>query len=636
MPFATLRMIRPLVLLLQAMAVLHPFVSSSQADTSLLLNEIEITAQRIVLTDIGKHTDILDSQTLAMGQYNNLSAQIAMKTPLFVRSYGNGTLATLGIRGGSAAHTQLLWNGIPLRNPMIGLVDLALIPSAFIDEAQIHYGGHGAAFGSGAVGGLISLSNEVISPVNSLSLRYALGSWDTRVAELTTNYGGNKLRLSTRLFSHYAENNYRYRLNENLPEKNQVHHQLEHYGILQEIAWPVNDHQQLSARLWYDVADREIPPTSTQTTSKSSQQDENLRMTLQWNNYGEKFNWQIKTAFLDESIDYQDSLIELYTHNQFKTWIAEAESSLVISPSVNLTGGLYAEDVQANAANYDQGTSRNQYAAFASLRYIMRGWLWRFQMREEVTDGNWSPFLVDLSAEWSVLKQMKVKSSLSRNYRTPTLNDLFWRPGGNPDLKPEQGWTFETGLHYANPGKKPFITSSLTGYTRTIDQWIMWMPPVKDVRNYWSPINISEVHSSGLEARGDIKLLERTWSFSANAGLDLTWSTFGNALPEFMIKEGDQLFYVPVENVLAGIRVAHPHWNGYYLHHWYGSSSGINESVDAGNIGAAGASYIFDGAQITGTLYLQADNIWNVPYRIIERRPMPGRSFTFGIKFTFF
>lgn len=608
----------------------------AQGDSIRVLDEIEITAQRIVLTDIGKHTDVLDSQTLALGRYNNLSAQIAMKTPLFVRSYGNGTLATLGIRGGSAAHTQLLWNGIPLRNPMIGLVDLALIPTAFVDEAQIHYGGHGAAFGSGAVGGLISLSNDPISPVNSVSLRYALGSWDTRVAELTTNYGGQKLRFSTRLFSHYAENNYRYRLNEDLPEKNQVHHQLTHYGLLQEIAWPLNDHQQLSARLWFDVADREIPPTSTQTTSKSSQQDENLRMTLQWNNYGEKFNWQVKTAFLDEAIDYQDSLIELYTHNQFRTWIAEAESSWAISSSLNLTGGLYTEDVRANSANYDQGTSRDQHAAFASIRYIRQNWLWRFQMREEVTDNDWSPLLVDLSAEWSLMRQMTVKSSLSRNYRTPTLNDLYWRPGGNPDLKPEQGWTYEAGLHYTTPGKTPFITSSLTGYTRTIDQWIMWMPPIKDVRNYWSPINISKVHSSGIEARGDIKVIEKAWTFSANAGLDLTWSTFGDDLPEFMIKEGDQLFYVPVENVLAGIRITHPHWTGYYVHHWYGSSSGINESVEAGNIGAAGASYIFDSSQIKGTLYLQADNIWNVPYRIIERRPMPGRSFTAGVRFTFF
>jgi iron complex outermembrane receptor protein len=608
----------------------------SQSDSTLLLHEIEITAQRIVLTDIGKHTDVLDSQTLALGQYNNLSAQIAMKTPLFVRSYGNGTLATLGIRGGSAAHTQLLWNGIPLRNPMIGLVDLALIPSVFIDEAQVHYGGHGAAFGSGAVGGLISLSNETISPVNNVNVRFALGSWGTRVGEFTTNYGGNKLRLSTRLFSHYAENNYRYRLNEDLPEKNQVHHQLEHYGLLQEIAWSVNEHQQLSARVWYDVSDREIPPTSTQTTSKSSQQDENLRMTLQWNNHGEKFNWQIKTAFLDEAIDYQDSLIRLYTHNQFRTWITEVESSITLSPLINLTGGLYSEDVHANSANYDQGTSRNQYSAFTSIRYVNRDWVWRFQVREEVTDGDWSPLLIDLSTEWSVLRQMTVKYSLSRNYRTPTLNELFWRPGGNPDLVPEQGWTFESGLHYATSGKYPFVTSSLTGYTRTIEQWIMWMPPIKDVRNYWSPINISEVHSSGLEARGDIKVVENTWTFSANAGIDLTWSTFGDDLPEFMIMEGDQLFYVPVENILAGIRITHPHWTGYYFHHWYGSSTGINESVDAGNIGSAGASYIFDSSQITGTLYLQADNIWNVPYRIIERRPMPGRSFTVGVKFTFF
>lgn len=452
---------------LMAIAIVFGIVSlGAQGDSIYTLNPIEITAQRIVLTDIGKHTDVLDSQTLALGQYNNLSAQIAMKTPLFVRSYGNGTLATLGIRGGSAAHTQLLWNGIPLRNPMIGLVDLALIPSAFVDEAQIHYGGHGAAFGSGAVGGLISLSNEAISPVNNLSVRFALGSWDTRVAELTTNYGGSKLRFSTRLFSHYAENNYRYRLNEDLPERNQVHHQLTHYGILQEIAWTLNDHQQLSARLWYDVADREIPPTSTQTTSRSSQQDENLRMTLQWNNYAERFNWQIKTAFLNEAIDYQDSLIELYTHNQFQTWIAEVESSWALSSSVNLTGGLYTEEVQANSINYDQGTSRHQHAAFASIRYIQRDWLWRFQMREEVTDDAWSPLLVDLSAEWSLMRQMTVKSSLSRNYRTPTLNDLYWRPGGNPDLKPEQGWTYEAGLHYATPGKprlSPLLLQDIPG-----------------------------------------------------------------------------------------------------------------------------------------------------------------------------
>jgi vitamin B12 transporter len=608
---------------------------AAQGDSILWLDEVEVTARRINLTDIGKHTDNLDSQALSMGQFSAISSVLAMHTPLYVRSYGSGTLATLGIRGGSAAHTQLLWNGIPLRNPMLGLVDLALIPSFFTDEVAVHYGGHGAAFGSGAVGGLISLANEKIGSENNASVHLSAGSWHALLGELKVNYGVEKLRFSTRVFSQVADNNYRYKLDENTPERNQVHNNLENYGLLQEVGWTINEREQLTARLWYQYADRQIPPTSTQTTSKSAQQDESLRMSLQWMRTGEKFSWQCKTAWLEEQIDFQDSLILLYTHNQFQTWLAEAETSVRLAPGISLAGGLYTEIVEAQSVNYDTGTTRHQYAAFTSLGVIRGDWVWRFQMREEVTDNQWSPLLLDLSAEWSGIRHMTLKSSISRNYRTPTLNDLHWRPGGNPDLVPEQGWTFETGVYYNGKGKKSMFTSSLTAYIRTIDQWIMWMPPVKDVRNYWSPINIAEVNSRGFEARGSLDIVAQNWLFNVNAGLDLTWSTFGAPLPDFMISEGDQLFYVPVENALGGLRISNAHWTGYYSHHWFGASTGINEDVKAGNVGSAGLNYNFSRDKLKWTLYLQADNVWNVPYRIIERRPMPGRSFVGGVRFAF-
>jgi outer membrane receptor protein involved in Fe transport len=102
-----------------------------------------------------------------------------------------------------------------------------------------------------------------------------------------------------------------------------------------------------------------------------------------------------------------------------------------------------------------------------------------------------------------------------------------------------------------------------------------------------------------------------------------------------MISDGDQLFYVPVENAVAGISLDNSHWSGYYNHHWFGSSPGINEDVEGANVGSAGVNYNFTRQKLKWTLYLQADNIWNVPYRIIERRPMPGRSFTGGVRFTF-
>jgi len=606
-----------------------------QQDSTTLLDEIEVTAQRINLTDIGKHTDVIDSQAMALGQYNTLSAQLAMHTPLYVRTYGSGTLATLGIRGASAAHTQILWNGIPMRNPMLGLVDLALVPSFFTDEIAVHYGGHGAAFGSGAVGGLISLTNEVLTNNDQLGINLSAGSWGAWLAEMKLQYGFDKVRFSTKLFYQEADNNYRYKLNEGSPERNQVHHHLQNMGLLQEIMWAINDREQLTARLWYQYADREIPPTSTQNTSKSSQQDDNLRVSLQWMRKGEKFTWQCKTAWLEESIDYQDSLILLYTRNHFRTWLAEAATSFRLFPGMSITGGLYTEAVEATSANYDEGTSRHQYAAFTSAGLVHGNWVWRLQMREEVTDDQWSPLLLDLSTEWSGIHNITLKTSLSRNYRTPTLNDLHWKPGGNPLLMPEQGWTLEAGINYSVSGRNTLFSSSLTAYTRTIDQWIMWMPPVKDVSNYWSPINITQVNSKGLEARANMRINANDWQFNCNVGLDFSWSVFGAPLPEFNISEGDQLFYVPVENAIGGITAGFRQWSGYYNHHWFGPSPGINEDVEAANVGSGGLNYTFTGSKIKWTLYLQADNIWNVPYRIIERRPMPGRSFTGGVRFIF-
>ncbi len=100
----------------------------AQVDSVQVLQQIEVTAERIDLADIGKHTDRIDKSTILHSRHEDLASVLSMQTPLFVRSYGTGTLATLGIRGGGAAHTQIVWNGIPLRNPMLGLQDLSLIP----------------------------------------------------------------------------------------------------------------------------------------------------------------------------------------------------------------------------------------------------------------------------------------------------------------------------------------------------------------------------------------------------------------------------------------------------------------------------------------------------------------------------
>lgn len=609
---------------------------SAQTDSVHVLKQIEVTAERIDLADIGKHTDQINKSTLSLNRHDDLASALSMQTPLFVRSYGAGTLATLGIRGGGAAHTQIVWNGIPLRNPMLGLQDLSLIPGVFFDEAAIHYGGHGSAFGSGAVGGLISISNSPVSTVNRIGIHLSAGSWRQRGGDIQLDYGIGKIRLSSRLFSQYAENNFRYRLDKGLPEHNQVHNQIKDNGILQEISLAISEKQFITGRLWFQYADRQIPPTSTQNTSKAAQQDKILRASLQWNYLADKFHWQVKSAWLDEVNDYQDTLILLYTHNQFRTWLAEAVASYNPGNVVSLACGISTEISQGQSENYLAIKSRNQSALFSSVRLVSNSWMWRLQARQELTEEIWSPLLVDVSTEWTGIKKLTFKTSLSRNYRMPTLNDLNWRPGGNPDLVPEEGWTIEAGIHYKSVSEKINVTTSLTAYKRNIDQWIMWMPPVKGVSDFWAPINITKVNSRGIETRGSMEYKINQWIFDINAGLDLTWSTFESALPQFQIEVGEQLFYVPVENLMTGLSFHFHDLSGYYSHHWFGESGGINDQIKAANIGTAGLSMDFEGRHMRESLYIQADNIWNVPYRIIERRPMPGRTFTVGMKISIF
>ena len=43
-------------------------------------------------------------------------------------------------------------------------------------------------------------------------------------------------------------------------------------------------------------------------------------------------------------------------------------------------------------------------------------------------------------------KELKLKGSTAYNYRFPSMNDLYWRPGGNPDVKPEEGYSYDASI----------------------------------------------------------------------------------------------------------------------------------------------------------------------------------------------
>lgn len=79
------------------------------------LKEAVVTGRH--LADIGVTKMNLDSVALRQNVTNSLGDLLSQSTPVFIKSYGRGTMATASFRGTAPSHTQVTWNGMKTIRP---------------------------------------------------------------------------------------------------------------------------------------------------------------------------------------------------------------------------------------------------------------------------------------------------------------------------------------------------------------------------------------------------------------------------------------------------------------------------------------------------------------------------------------
>ncbi len=104
------------------------------------------------------------------------------------------------------------------------------------------------------------------------------------------------------------------------------------------------------------------------------------------------------------------------------------------------------------------------------------------------------PFIYSVSSNVKIKYGFDVYANYSTNYRMPTLNELYYNPGGNIDLKPEKSKNIESGFHYLKNYHQHTLNISSAFYKRKVDNWIAWYGNA-----ILTPHNIQQVESKGLE-----------------------------------------------------------------------------------------------------------------------------------------
>jgi vitamin B12 transporter len=132
-----------------------------------------------------------------------------------------------------------------------------------------------------------------------------------------------------------------------------------------------------------------------------------------------------------------------------------------------------------------------------------------------------------------------LRGSFSRNFNLPALNDLYWAQLGNPDLKPEKGFSGEIGVDYLMKQSK----LSFTVFTTKTKDWIQWSPQADGL---WHPFNINTVVSQGIETFFKANFTKKKVQYEINAHYQLAKSSDLNK---------KQILYTPVHTGGLTVRV---------------------------------------------------------------------------------
>jgi iron complex outermembrane receptor protein len=647
----------------------------------LYIDSATVTAQRI-MKDIGVQQTKLDTVALRENISTSMADVLTQNTVIFIKSYGRATLSTASFRGTAPSHTQVTWNGMKLNSPMLGMVDFSLIPSYFIDDASLYHGASSVSITGGGLGGAIAMNTKPVVD-EGLTLQYiqGAGSFDTYDSFLRLNYKNRNFQSSTRIVYTDSDNDFKYvnydkkeyikDENDNItgfkyPVERNKNGDYRDFHALQEFYFTANGGARFGLSTWYVKSKRGVPVLNldyrSENSSRSQQDEQTLRTVLSWDKSFTNIKLMAKAGYTYTDLSYSYSgddgtgahvkmiQSQSYVNTGFAKFDVEYYSGKKWMFSANVTAHQNSVNSKDDAIiNLDSKSviigyikSRFELSTFVSAKYRpseRSGFAINF--REEFYGNKKTPVIPAAFVNYDITKNgnIKAKASVSKNYRYPTLNDLYFMPGGNDSLDNETGYTYDGGIEFTLSSNKTNLKGEITAFNSNIKNWIVWLPNFK---GFWTPSNVKRVNSYGIEIKLKTNAdLGKNWKLSSDGNFAWTRSiNRDNPVNWADESTGKQLVYIPEFSAAITAKLAWKTWMFTYKWIYYSERFTTSNNEKNTKIGRLGAYFMndislekamqFSWAKIS--IKLLVNNIFDEEYQSVLSRPMAGRNFGFFIE----
>ncbi len=665
---------RRVIYILLLLFVLWPSLVRGQDEPprTVAIREVTVYGRR-PMKEIGTQQTKLDSAVLKENVALSIADVLAFNSSIFVKNYGRATLSTVSLRGTSPSHTQVTWNGMRINNPMMGMTDFSMIPSYFIDDATLLHGTSSVNETGGGLGGAIKLATAPAA-AEGFGMQYVqgVGSYETFDEFLRLTYGNDHWQLSTRAVYSSSPNDYSYR---NRDKKENIYdsqmniigqyHPVERnrsgsfkdLHVLQEAYYNTGRGDRFGLNAWYINSNRELQMLTTDygafTNFDNRQREHTFRGLLSWDHLRSDWKLAAKAGYIHTwmAYDYKrdpgngvmTSMTrsrsrvntfygqadgEYYADKWLFTGSIAAHQHLVMSEDKN----VILQQGDRAVVGYDKGRIELSGVATAKWRPTDRIGL-SFTLREEMFGTEWTPLIPALFVDGVISQRGNIiaKASLSRNFRFPTLNDMFFLPGGNPDLRPEQGWSYDAGVSFAVGREDRYsLSGSVTWFDSHVKDWILWLPTTK---GFFSPRNVKDVHSYGIELKADLSIaLGGDWHLAG--GGTFSWTPSINESEPMSPADksvGKQLPYVPEISASVTGTLSWRTWSLLYKWNHYSEryTMSSNDLSLSGNL----PPYYMNNLTLEKRFSLPwaelsikgaVNNLFDEEYLSVLSRPMPG------------
>ena len=344
---------------------------------------------------------------------------------------------------------------------------------------------------------------------------------------------------------------------------------------------------------------------------------------MEWGVSGRKISSIVRLAYLNEEYKYYPNIkTDSFTFGEANTVIGKYDFTYDFSEKIKLNTILSHEYTDGKGSSIPQNERNISSAALLLKHLVNEKWSYELATRKEITNDYESPLLFSVGTGYSFTDFYRLKLNISKNFRIPTYNDLYWETGGNLDLAAEEAMQYELGNEFQFNNFK--IT--FTGYYNDIRHMINWVPGSD---GYWTPRNIDEVETYG----GEFLL-----NFKKQFGQHLLAVNATNAYTVSKNKKTEkQLIYVPYHKATGSVYYAFQEvfietqalYNGEVFTR---SDNNARYNLDAYWLWNAGLGYHISKNFILGS---KVRNLLNTDYQNVEDRRMPGTNYTIYLTLNF-